>query len=204
MSLPGTSAITNIKVEIDDALVGISPLADAPVIIDPDDNEILLIAWDADASLATFIVIWNASTDATDYEIEISSDNSFPYEKTIFISSSFGEVFREIDVYDIFLNMNLFIRVRGTNGYSASPWSEVITFSVIKETLKEGLERIELPTNSGNITQYLQAVKDTTGKQNITVRGPMKLKVAVDGDGAPTELTTFLKNGDMWYDETGE
>ena len=67
------------------------------------------------------------------------------------------------------------------------------------------MERIELPTDDGNEVQYIKAVRDPAGgKKNVTVKGLMKLKVAVDDDDKPTEMTTFLKDGDLWYDSTEE
>ena len=95
------------------------------------------------------------------------------------------------------------MRVRSVDGYSTSPWSEYITFTVTKEVLKEGLERVELTTDSGTEKQYLQAVTDPEdGKKNVTIKGLMKLKVATNVDDEPTTYVNFLKDGDIWYDET--
>jgi hypothetical protein len=204
MALPGTNAISVIKVEADDALVGIAPLTTAPVITEPTDNENIVIAWDEDIKTENVTFDWTDSEAVGTYEIEISADSGFPMMNTLLISGVAGLTY---DLYAYFLpiDKNLFIRVRSINIFAASPWSEVITFSVTKEVLKEGLERVELTTDSGTEKQYLQAVNDPEdGKKNVTIKGLMKLKVAVNEDDEPTEYTTFLQDGDIWYDSTDE
>jgi hypothetical protein len=204
MALPGTNAISVIKVEADDALVGIAPLTTAPVITEPTDNENIVIAWDEDIKTENVTFDWTDSEAVGTYEIEISADSGFPMMNTLLISGVRGLTY---DLYAYFLpiDKNLFIRVRSINIFAASPWSEVITFSVTKEVLKEGLERVELTTDSGTEKQYLQAVNDPEdGKKNVTIKGLMKLKVAVNEDDEPTEYTTFLQDGDIWYDSTDE
>jgi len=190
MALPGTNAISVIKVEADDALVGIAPLTTAPVITEPTDNENIVIAWDEDIKTENVTFDWTDSEAVGTYEIEISADSGFPMMNTLLISGVRGLTY---DLYAYFLpiDKNLFIRVRSINIFAASPWSEVITFSVTKEVLKEGLERVELTTDSGTEKQYLQAVNDPEdGKKNVTIKGLMKLKVAVNEDDEPTEYTT--------------
>jgi hypothetical protein len=204
MALPGTNAISVIKVEADDALVGIAPLTTAPVITEPTDNENIVIAWNEDIKTKNVTFDWTDSEAVGTYEIEISADSKFPMAETLLIESVAALTY---DLYAYFLpiDKNLFIRVRSIDGYAASPWSEVKTFSLTKQVLKEGLERVELTTDSGDVRQYLQAVNDPVdGKKNVTIKGLMKLKVAVNEDDEPTEYTTFLQDGDIWYDSTDE
>jgi hypothetical protein len=204
MALPGTNAISVIKVEADDALVGIAPLTTAPVITEPTDNENIVIAWNEDIKTEVVTFTWTDAASVGEYEIEISADSKFPMAETLLIESVAALTY-DIYAYLLPLDKNLFVRVRSIDGYAASPWSEVITFSVTKEVLKEGLERVELTTDSGTEKQYLQAVNDPVdGKKNVTIKGLMKLQVAVNEDDEPTTYTTFLKNGDIWYDETDE
>jgi hypothetical protein len=201
MALPGTNVSPVIKVEVDDALVGIAPLTTAPVITNPTDNEAIIVAWNENLKTKILTFTWTDSEAIGNYELEISQDSTFPISKTLLISVA--ALTYDLSAYYLALDKELYVRVRSVDGYSTSPWSEYITFTVTKEVLKEGLERVELTTDSGTEKQYFQAVRDPEdGKKNVTIKGLMKLKVAVNGDDEPTTHTTFLKDGDMWYDET--
>jgi hypothetical protein len=206
MALPGLNAVSVAKVEVDEPLVGIPPLSDAPAITSPDDNEAVKVAWNETLYTKNIAFAWNASDGADTYEMEISEDSKFPAMSTLLISG-IESTSKNLLAYYLPINKTLYVRVRGIaeDGFSASPWSEVIAFSVTKEQLKEGLERVELTTNSGTEKQYFQAIRDPEdGKKNVTIKGLMKLKVAVNENDEPTTYTNFLKNGDIWYDETDE
>jgi hypothetical protein len=210
MALPGTNVVTNIKVEVDTILVGIQPLNTAPVIdftapsSIPYDNGTVEVAYDENLETKDIIFKWNTLAGATEYELEISEDSEFPLWCT-WLFEGIADITYTLLAYYFKIDMGLYFRVRGVNGYKVSPWSTVVSFSITKEVLDDGVEKVILPTDSGDLTQYMHSVNDPVdGKKNMTVKGPMKLKVAVDGGGVPTELTTFLKDGDMWYDETGE
>ena len=206
MALPGTNAVSVVKVEVDEPLAGIPPLSDAPAISSPDDNEAVKVAWNETLYAKNIAFAWSAASGAYDYEMEISEDSKFPAMSTLLITGIEATSYN-LKAYHLPINKTLYVRVRGIaeDGFSASPWSEVITFSVTKEQLKEGLERVELATNSGTEKQYFQAVRDPEGgKKNVTIKGLMKLKVPVNGSDEPTAYTDFLKDGDIWYDETDE
>ena len=185
MALPGTSAVPVIKVEVDDALVGIPPLTTAPVITEPTDNQAIKIAWNESVMTEKITFTWTDSAAIGNYELEISQDAEFSISSTLLISVA-GLTY-DLYAYFLALEKDLYVRVRSVSGtYSASPWSDYITFSITKEVLKDGLERVELTTDSGTEKQYLQAVTDPEdGKKNVTVKGLMKLKVAVNGDDEP-------------------
>ena len=200
MALPGTNVSPVIKVEVDDALVGIAPLTTAPVITNPTDNEAIIVAWNENLKTKILTFTWTDSEAIGNYELEISQDSTFPISKTLLISVA--ALTYDLSAYYLALDKELYVRVRSVDGYSTSPWSEYITFTVTKEVLKEGLERVELTTDSGTEKQYFQAVRDPEdGKKNVTIKGLMKLKVAVDDDDTPLTYASFLQDGDIWYDE---
>ena len=206
MALPGRNAISVIKVEVDDPLVGIPPLPDAPEITSPENNEAIKVAWDKTLYTQEITFEWSGIGDAEEYEMEISEDSIFPAIST-FLITGIDNTSYDLLAYHLPIDKTLYVRVRGIaeDGFSASPWSDVIVFSVTKEHLAEGLERVELATNSGTEKQYFQTVRDPeSGKKNITIKGLMKLKVPVNDDDEPTAYTDFLKDGDIWYDDTEE
>ena len=200
--LPGVNALSVIKVETDIALVGITPLTAAPVITAPTENEVIKVGWDQNVFIVNIPLAWSAAAGAASYEIEISTDNKFPIGETRLIEEP-GTSYN-ILAYLTAVNSDMFIRVRGVDVFSAGPWSEGLSFSVAKETIKDGLERLKLPTNSGTETQFIQSVNDPeAGKKSVTMKSLMKMKVPVNASDEPTgDLAAFVKNGDIWYDET--
>ena len=204
MPLPDITAITKIRVEVDDPIVGITPLRIKPTITNPVNNQVIPIAYDENPETTNVTIEWTCDAGWVTFDIEISNDPKFPLADTVLIEG-YADVSVTILAKDLWYDNAIYIRVRAVDGNRVGPWcDDTVQFTLDKETLKESLEQTKLQELDPE-EQVFQTSVDNLGSKKITVtRGPMKATVAVDEDDKPTQLTGFLKDGDMWYDETDE